>query len=604
MKINNNYFTTEINEMLVLNSFLNLTSDAVYVIDLNGRIMAVNKKFEELHGWTREEIVGKEIPMSAEDREISLEIFHRILNGEQVTVLEAAKISNNGSFFYADVTISPVKNEEGMLVALVVIERDITDRKQAEDLLRESEERYRVLVDCSPEPIVVCHELIIVFVNPAAVKLLGANSSGELIGQHASRFLLDETMLALPKYVDELLKGGKASEGAELSLIRTDGKIIHVEYRAVPINLQGVKSVQLLFRDVTDRKKAESELADKEMELSRILQLSPEPILLHQAGRITFVNDRGIELLNGTKKEEFVGLPIIDFFCASCHPLILERMRKVVQIDDYMEFVEMKLKRLDGELIDVEVASICVHRNIRAPIVQVVIRDLTERKKTEEMIRRSDKLSIAGELAAGVAHEIRNPLTALRGFMQLLSAKKTDYVDIMLVEIDRINHIVNEFIGMAKPQALNFIRCDIRDLMDNVIIFLHPQALLYNVELKITIQAPISPIECEPNQIKQVFMNVLKNAIESMPQGGEVEIVIAMKEDRDIIVRIVDQGVGIPEDRMEKIGEPFFSLKESGTGLGLMVCHRIIEAHQGRITISSVVNEGTTVEIELPSKGL
>ncbi|WP_205700021.1 PAS domain-containing sensor histidine kinase [Cohnella luojiensis] len=587
--------------MLVLNSFLNLTSDGVYVIDLSGRVLEVNKKFEELHGWSREEIVGKELPLTPLEWEKSMKVVERVLRGEQVTVFEAVKFAKNGSYFYADVTVSPVNNENGELVAFVVIERDITDKKHAEDRLRESEERYRVLVDCSPEPIVVSHDFKIVFANPATVKLMGADSPEMLVGQPVSRFIHAEDLAALPDFVDKLYKNGKASESVELRLIRFDGNIIHTEYRAVPIEFQGVRSVQLLFRDVTDRKKAESELAVKEKELGRVLKLSPEPIFLHQAGIITFVNDMGIKLLKGTKIEEFVGLPIIDFVCPSYHPIILKRMESVVQIDDYMEFIELKLKSMDGELIDVEAASVCVHKDIRKPVVQVVIRDLTERKKTEEMIRRSDKLSIAGELAAGVAHEIRNPLTSLKGFMQLLKSKNTDYVDIMLMEIDRISYIVNEFIGMAKPQALNFIKCDLRNLIDNVIIFMQPQALLFNVQMKVNVDPPILPLECEPNQIKQVYMNVLKNAIESMPQGGEVEITVYMKENGNIMTRIVDQGVGIPENRMERIGEPFFSLKESGTGLGLMVCHRIIEAHGGMITIRSVVNEGTTLEIELPS---
>jgi two-component system sporulation sensor kinase A len=407
----------------------------------------------------------------------------------------------------------------------------------------------------------------------------------------------------LEEDIHRLLQEGKVPDKTEERLIRLDGEVIYVDSTVVPIVFQGVRSVQLLCRDITDRKKAESELEAKEREFSRVLQLSPEPIILHQAGILTFINDRGIQLLRGKGAQDFVGYPVIDFFCSSCLPLILERMEKVVQTDDYMDFAEMKIKCLDGETVDVEVSSICMHRDIKHPIVQVVIRDLTERKKTEEMIRRSDKLSVAGELAAGVAHEIRNPLTALKGFMQLLREKNTDYVDIMIGEIDRINYIVNEFIGMAKPQAMNFVVCDLRNLIEQVLVFMQPQAILYNVQMNLTLLPPLFSIECEPNQIKQVFMNVLKNAIEAMPNGGLVEIEVYMKDKDTIATRISDQGVGIPEDRMERIGEPFFSLKESGTGLGLMICHRIIQAHKGKIAIRSVVNVGTTMEIELPVIG-
>lgn len=590
-----------LDKMHLLNAFLNSTSDAVYVIDLNGIVLEVNNKFEQLHEWKREEIIGREIPLRPDERIAAEMIFDRIVHGEKVTVLEAVKSTKSGGSFYTDVTIFPVFDENGVLIALAVIERDITEKKKAEERLRESEERYRVLVECSPEPIVVCQNHEIMFLNPAAIRLMGAGEASELIGMHVSRFMHPDEVEELPEPSDLTMTESRLSDRMERRLVRVDGSVIYVEVTAIMINFLGVPSMQLLLRDMTDRKKAESELALKEREFSRVIQLSPEPILLHQSGVITFVNDVAVKLLNGQAAADFIGRSVLDFFCPSYLPIILERMTRVVQTEGYLEFIELKLRRLDGELVDVEVSSICVRRDPRQPLVQLVIRDLTDRKKTEEMIRRSDKLSIAGELAAGVAHEIRNPLTSLKGFMQLLKAKKTEYVDIMLVEIDRISYIVNEFIGMAKPQARNYVECDVQSLMNEVIVFMHPQSLLYNAQIRLQADPPCLPVRCEPNQIKQVFINILKNAIESMPGGGTVEIGIQMLEDRrGVVTRIVDQGGGIPPDRLAKIGEPFFSLKESGTGLGLMVCYRIIEAHKGRIDIRSVVNEGTTIEIELP----
>jgi len=598
--INDNLLLDVNKRMLLLKAFLNLTSDAVYVIDTNGLVLEANKKFEELHGWTREEIIGREIPLDREDRLGAEEVFERIVRGEEVTVLEAVKKTKSGQSFHTDVTVSPVYDENGALIALCVIERDTTAKKRAEDKLKESEERYRVLVECSPEPIAVYRDSRIVFVNPAAVRLMGAESDNLLVGRNISRFLHPDDLDEVFRFLETLSAEGGVSERVETRLIRLDGNPIYVEATAVVIEFQGGKSVQLLFRDMTDRKRAELELAVKEKELGRVIKLSPEPIVLYQSGIITFVNDMGIKLLNGESNRDFFGRSILDFFCPDSLPVILERMARVVQIDENMDFLEMKLKRLDGELVDVEVASICVNRESDDPVVQLVIRDLTERKKTEEMIRRSDRLSIAGELAAGVAHEIRNPLTALKGFMQLLKSKNTEYVDIMLVEIDRISYIVNEFLGMARPQANHFVECDLLKLMDDVVSFMNPQALLYNVEMQLTSSSPEFRVPCEPNQIKQVYMNILKNAIESMPHGGTIDIRIERKDEGTVLTRIADQGIGIPEDRLEKIGEPFFSLKEQGTGLGLMVCRRIVLAHQGHLAIRSVVGQGTTIDIELP----
>jgi two-component system sporulation sensor kinase A len=226
---------------------------------------------------------------------------------------------------------------------------------------------------------------------------------------------------------------------------------------------------------------------------------------------------------------------------------------------------------------------------------------VTFRKKTEEIIRRSEKLSVIGQLAAGVAHEIRNPLTALKGFLQLLKEKQTNYVDIMMVEVDRINYIVNEFMSIAKPHALTFVDADLVPLIENVVEFMQPQALLFNVQMRLNLYSDYFVIQCAPNRIKQVLMNVLKNAIESMPHGGFVDITVCNKSDGKILIQVADQGTGIPQEQLANLGEPFFSSKENGTGLGLVVCYRIIESHKGEMTIESKINQGTIVNIELPS---
>lgn len=474
--INIQPFFSKKNKEKLFDSFLNLTSDGIVVVDLEGRVLEVNKKFEELHGWMREEIVGQVLPMTpASEKDEAFRLYRRIIQGEEISAIEAPKLRKDGSSFYANVTISPIKDDRGEVIAFVGVERDITEKKRAEEELRESEERYRVLVECSPEPILVYEQDRIVFANPAAVNLVGAKMPEDLVGEHVSRFWHPDDMACLPMRIRELLREEKASDMTEQKLIRLNGDVLHVEMRAVPIKFKDRQSVQLLFRDVTDRKKA------------------------------------------------------------------------------------------------------------------------------EEMIRRSEKLSVVGELAAGVAHEIRNPLTALKGFMQLLQAKHTDYVDIMMIEIDRINTIVNEFMTIAKPQAVNVVECRVPQLVENVVAFMQPQAILFNVQVRLEMDSELPPIRCEPNQIKQVLMNVLKNAIESMPHGGFIDILAHTGESGNMIVRVTDQGVGIPGERLAKIGEPFFSTKESGTGLGLMVSHRIIEAHRGRMSIWSQVNQGTTVEIELPA---
>lgn len=472
--INIHYFSDDKKKVQLLNSFLTLNTDGIVIVDLEGKVLGVNKKFEELHGWTRDELIGEVLPMTPADlRDEAL--YQRIIQGEAITGLETLKLRKDGSSFYANITISPVKDEHGQVIAFVGIERDITEKKKADAELKESEERYRVLVESSPEPIVVYEDFIIVFVNPAALQLIGAGSAKEMIGEPVSRFLHPDDLAILPEQLGQLFTEQRASDIVEKRLIRLDGEIISVEVKAVPIKFQGKLSVLLLFRDVTFR------------------------------------------------------------------------------------------------------------------------------KKTEEIIRRSEKLSVIGQLAAGVAHEIRNPLTALKGFLQLLKEKQTNYVDIMMVEVDRINYIVNEFMSIAKPHALTFVDADLVPLIENVVEFMQPQALLFNVQMRLNLYSDYFVIQCAPNRIKQVLMNVLKNAIESMPHGGFVDITVCNKSDGKILIQVADQGTGIPQEQLANLGEPFFSSKENGTGLGLVVCYRIIESHKGEMTIESKINQGTIVNIELPS---
>lgn len=586
-------------KLLVLKTFLNRTSDSVFITDEKGITLDINHKFEELYGWAREEIIGRTMPMTLECLTLARASSERSVQGVNVDLRGLKRLRKDGRTVLVDVAVAPVHDDGGAIFAYVFIETDVTGQRRVEEKLKESEERYRILIDSLPEPIVVYQDNMLVFANPAAFSLMGAEYPSQLLGLDISSFVYAEDL-------ERLVAGGDPGkyEFADnvIRIVRFDGTVIQVEFSAAPIDYEGKPAFQFLCRDITEQKHAAEKLAAKEKELSRILKLSPEPIVLTQSGIITFLNDRAIKLLRGASADQFVGRHLLDFFCERQHPVLKDRMKRVVESEEYMEFIELRLLPLEGEAIDVEAASICVRKYLEQPVVQIVIRDLTDRKRAEEMIRRSEKLSIAGELAAGVAHEIRNPLTALKGFMQLLKAKNTDYVDIMLMEIDRISYIVNEFIGMAKPQALQFVESDLKQLIESVMTFMQPQALLYNVQMELKVGEDLDNplIECEPNQMKQVYMNVLKNAIESMPRGGKIDIAITDGLEGYLLTRIVDQGVGIPEERLGKIGEPFFSLKESGTGLGLMVCNRIVEAHRGKLNIYSVVGKGTTIEIALP----
>lgn len=226
----------------------------------------------------------------------------------------------------------------------------------------------------------------------------------------------------------------------------------------------------------------------------------------------------------------------------------------------------------------------------------------SELLRSREFIKESEKLTVVGELAAGIAHEIRNPLTSLRGFTQLLEFRadlKSEYLPIMITEIDRINTIVGELLLLAKPNKVDFREVELLELLNTIATFMSAQANLHGVtiSLETSIKDKLMTFGIE-NKLKQVFVNILKNSIEAMPDGGMITVHLRKSNER-VHIEFIDQGQGIPSEVLEKIGQPFFTTKEEGTGLGIMVCRSIIENHKGVMNIASEVGKGTKVEIIL-----
>ncbi|HDR3659933.1 TPA: PAS domain-containing protein [Bacillus paranthracis] len=235
--------------------------------------------------------------------------------------------------------------------------------------------------------------------------------------------------------------------------------------------------------------------------------------------------------------------------------------------------------------------------------IMIIVRDITERKKTEELLNKSDTLAAIGQLAAGVAHEIRNPLTVIKGFIQLFQINKEDqekYFDLMLSEIERIEAILQEFLSIAKTDEISTEKKNIYQIFKNVVSLMNTKAIMTNIQVELYTNSKDIIIECSENQLKQVFINILQNSIEAMPDGGEISIHIKEIGKDGIIISVIDKGIGIPEERIKRLGEPFYSTKEKGTGIGLMLSYKIIESHQGNISIMSEVGVGTTVTIYLP----
>lgn len=215
---------------------------------------------------------------------------------------------------------------------------------------------------------------------------------------------------------------------------------------------------------------------------------------------------------------------------------------------------------------------------------------------------RSEKLTAAGQLAAGIAHEIRNPLTAIKGFLQLMrggQGQGDKYYDVISSEMSRIEIILNELLVLAKPTSISYAPHRLGELLEQVMLLMQTQALLNDVELEPLVRKADPVIRCDHNRIKQVLINLIKNSIEAMAGGGQLSILVDQVKDCTALIRIRDNGGGIPEEILHRLGEPFFTTKQNGTGLGLLVSKQIIEEHHGTMTIATM-SGGAQIDIVLP----
>ncbi|PLS16453.1 two-component sensor histidine kinase [Bacillus sp. M6-12] len=229
---------------------------------------------------------------------------------------------------------------------------------------------------------------------------------------------------------------------------------------------------------------------------------------------------------------------------------------------------------------------------------------LKREARMQQKLIDAQKLEVVGTLAASTAHEIKNPLTGIKGLIQLLKEKHIDqedqfYFSVIMEEISRINDIVSEFIILGKPAAPLMSVMDIREVASDLAPIIESEARLYNAEFHLSLPSDPLMVSCSKDQLKQVILNVSKNGFEALREQGALNISLS-KKDTKVYIVISDNGIGISEAEIERVFDPFYTSKKSGTGLGLLICKRIVELFHGTISISSQENEGTQVAIILP----
>ena len=400
---------------------------------------------------------------------------------------------------------------------------------------------------------------------------------------------------------DDIWKGAISCKDNAGELFWLDATIIPiVDNHGVPFQYV------MISKDITESKLVEKELqkAIKEMkDYKYALDEASIVAITDEKGVITKVNEKFCAI-SKYSEQELIGSDHRILNSGYHTPQFFKQLRKTIGNGEVWRG-EIRNKAKDGSLYWVETTIIPFLNEKRKPYQYISIRnDITEKKKQEEMLHRQEKLSALGQLAAGVAHEIRNPLTSMKGYTEFLlldevEEARREHLDIILEEIERVNNIVEEFMMLAKPKTDLFAVKNINSIISNTLSLFTYELKKNKVELAFNTNVPELLVLCDEHRLKQVFINFIKNSIEAMPSGGKLKINIEKQEEYAKIT-IADTGIGIPENKLSKIGEPFFTTKENGTGLGLMISFKIIQGHNGKLEIESKENEGTTFTILLP----
>lgn len=590
---------SNVNCSIPFDSLFDHTFEPLCILDNKGEVIKINEAFSKLSGWNEEELTGTRLPLfdhfdlENPNHSAFIEIEGKSIKRKDGTMIQVLTrvlpLQGEGTFIVLFIETAPADVDEIF---------NLIDQEHKETVQREA--LYRSLVEDALVGVYLYQEGKIIYANPIFAKIFGYTRE-ELISVDFIELVVDEEreyMINKFTFDEERTGSDSMNHDYQVRGIRKNGYIIDLEGHIAITHFQEKPALIGTIHEITER-------IETDRRYQRLLKLSPEPIMLHRDDEIIYVNDAGLQLFGIQDQMELIGHSFVGLIHPHDQENILNILDTVVKTDQKSEYHELKLIRLDGNIVEVESSAIHIYKYMGGSVIQSVFRDITERKQTEELIRRSEKLSLVGQMAAGVAHEIRNPLTAIKGFSQLLKEKNNefkDFYEIMISELDRINDIVNEFMFLAKPNPIQFKKVALRSILDNVISLMNTQAIMNNVSIQVLYDNDQVCIKCDENQIKQVFINILKNAVDAMPNGGDIIITCSKPQDQDeVLIMFIDQGIGIPKDRLRKIGEPFYTTKEQGTGLGLMLSYKIIESHKGKINIHSEINKGTTIEIVLPN---
>ena len=582
-------------------------------IHQGGRYIFVNDRFAEMHGYDPEEMLGMDrtLLVHPDDRMTSVQIAAKRLKGEVVPQrYEIRRVTKGGELLWCDMMANRIDYAGEPAIMGNIL--DITERKRAEEALRESEKRYRTVLEASPDPVVVYDmEGKVTFTNPAFTKVFGWTAD-ELLGRKMS-YVPDENWPETQMMIDKVRVGDSFSD-VESRRYTKQGNILDVSISAATYaDHEGnpVGSVHVL-RDITQRRQAETALRESEEKYRALFDNDPNSIFVldQDSYIISDVNERTLQVY-GYKRNELIG-----------------KSFKELGTNDYVEGVlaasgpktrtlcsvypKVEHERNNGKPFYVNVYA-CQGKHSEKYGVIVTTVDITESVAKEAQLMQASKMSTLGEMAAGVAHEINNPIAIMLGFTELLIDRvpkdSKEFQMLKTIEKQGISckKIVENLLVFSRVPEKDTAETDITSNLQKVVNMVKNTLLTKKVDLKTKINQDLPKVRGDSHQLEQVYLNMISNAVAAMGDGGV--LTISAHQSGDVIkIDFSDTGHGIPSRTIDKIFEPFFTTKKvgEGTGLGLYMSYGIVKKFGGEIQVTSRTKKaglesGTTFTVTLPA---
>ena len=584
--------------------------DLIAIIDTKHRIVRTNRSMAERIKINPEQAEGLTCYEAIHNAVMPPEFcpHAKTLRDGKEYVAEVCEPRLGGDFI---VSTTPLKDQKGRLIGSVHVARDITERKKAELALKESEQLYRTLFDNSDDGFMLvepvynklgeCCDIKFLKFNDAYEQQTGAKAA-DLLGRKASDVipLLESEIISLS---GKVAKTGKSTHTEIYD--KYSNKWYDSHYFPYAKGQVGI-----LFRDITERKKAEDHIKESETKYEQLVNRLPEMVFeINNRGRVVFANLRAREL-TGYSKEELES----DFDANRLvAPEDIERSRENMRemfatgMRHSNEYIWVKK---DGTRFPVLLTSAPITRDRKVVGARGIIVDMSERKNMEKQLQDNERMATIGQTAGMVGHDIRNPLQAI--ISELYVAKEAmaqipegkgrqeglESVSFVEEQVDYINKIVSDLQDYARPLNPEYTIVNLPDLIISVFDTI---ALSDKIKFKVDVKDNLK-LKTDPTFLKRTITNLVNNAIQAMPEGGELGLT-AQKREKCIVITVSDTGQGIPENVKANLFKPLMTTKAKGQGLGLAVVKRLIEGLNGKVTFESGEGKGTKFIIELPAIG-